>query len=264
MAAATDVTHVKACQPESATTLRTIVELVRRIMKADTATILGFSLVDEKITWKAASGFTIDIDYSEPVFRPAGSAMARRALESNSIALIQGIGTRPEFPAEEFAIHHAEGVCDIAVSPMRIVGQHSGALLAGYRKPHDFTEDEKRLLQNLTEMAAIVLESDRLVHNVKAAEKIWGETFDAIGEAILVYDSETRIVRCNSRAAEMMELGPQEAIGLPFADSFVRMFGKQAAAHYRPETRDTPSSFEVQTDCGQRHIVSIFPVDHPD
>ena len=113
-------------------------------------------------------------------------------------------------------------------------------------------------------MAAIVLESDRLVQNVKAAEKIWGETFDAIGEAILVYDSGTRIVRCNSRAAEMMELRPQEIIGLPFADSFVRMFGKQAAAHYRPETRDTPSSFEVQTDCGRRHIVSIFPVDHPD
>src|SRR5437763_7758579 len=159
MAAAIDVTHVETSQPESATTLRTIVELVRRITNADTVSILGFSLLDEKITWKAASGFTIDIDYSQPVFRPAGSAMARRALESNSIALIQGIGVHPDFPAEEFSIHHAEGIRDIAVAPMPIVGQYSGALLAGYRQSHNFTEDEKQLLQNLTEMAAVVLES---------------------------------------------------------------------------------------------------------
>src|SRR2546430_1673608 len=139
MAAAIDVTHVETSQPESATTLRTIVELVRRIMKADTATILGFSLVDEKITWKATSGFTTDIDYSEPVFRPAGSAMARRALESNTVAVIQGIGTRPEFPAQEFPVHKTEGICDIAIAPMRIVGNYSGALVAGYRQSHDFT-----------------------------------------------------------------------------------------------------------------------------
>lgn len=265
MAAAIDVTHVQTSQPESATTLRTIVDLVRRIMQADTASILGFSLLDEQVTWKAASGFTTDIDYREPVFRPAGSAMARRALESRTVALIQGIGTRPEFPAEEFPIHMAEGICDMAVAPMRIVGNHSGALVAGYRKPHNFTEDEKRLLQNLTEMAAVMLESDRLVESVKAAEKIWEKTFDAIVEkGILVYDDERRIVRCNARAAEMLELQPHEVIGLSFPDAFIRLFGKQAAVHYRPEVRDTPSSFEVQAECGRRYIVSIVPVEDPD
>jgi PAS domain S-box-containing protein len=260
MAAAIDVTHVETSQPESATTLRTIVELVRRIMKADTATILGFSLADEKVTWKAASGFTTDIDYSEPVFRPAGSAMARRALENNTIAIMQGIGTRPEFPAEEFPVHQREGICDIAVAPMRITGNYSGALVAGYRQPHDFTEDEKRLLQNLSEMAVVVLGSDRLVENIKAAEKIWEKTFDAIGEkGMLVYDEERRIVRCNARAAEMLDLQPQEVIGLSFPDAFIRLFGRQAAVHYRPEIRDTPSSFEVQTEYGRRHIVSLVP-----
>lgn len=265
MAAAIDVTHVETSQPESATTLRTIVELVRQITNADTVSILGFSLLDEKVTWKAASGFTIDIDYSQPVFRPAGSAMARRALENNSVALIQGIGVNPDFPAEEFSIHHAEGIRDIAVAPMPIVGQYSGAVLAGYRQSHNFTEDEKRLLQNLTEMAAVVLQSERLVESVRAAEKIWEQTFDAIGEkGVLVYNEERRIVRCNAQAAEMLDLQPQEVIGLSFADAFTRLFGRQAAAHYRPDIRDTPSSFEVQTEYGRRHIVSLVPIKDPD
>src|SRR2546423_7397169 len=56
MAAPAEVTYISS-HPESATTLRTIVELVRRIMKADVASILGFSLIDQSVTWKAASGF---------------------------------------------------------------------------------------------------------------------------------------------------------------------------------------------------------------
>ena len=265
MAAAIDVTHVETSQPESATTLRTIVELVRRITNADTVSILGFSLLDEKVSWKAASGFTIDIDYSEPVFRPAGSALARGALENHTIALIQGIGVRPEFPAEEFAIHYAEGIRDIAVAPMPIVGQHSGALLTGYRVSHNFTEDEKQLLQNLAEMASVVLQSERLVESVRAAEKIWEQTFDAIGEkGILVYGKGKRIVRCNAQAAEMLDLQPQDVIGLTFPDAFTRLFGQQAATHYRLDIRDTPSSFEVQTEYGRRHIVSLVPVEDPD
>ena len=265
MAAAIDVTHVESSQPESVTTLRTVVELVRRITNADTVSILGFSLLDEKVSWKAASGFTIDIDYSAPVFRPAGSAMARRALENNTIALIQGIGVRPEFPAEEFAIHFAEGIRDIAVAPMPIVGQHSGALLTGYRASHNFTEDEKRLLQNLADMASVVLQSERLVESVTAAEKIWEQTFDAIGEkGILVYDEAKQIVRCNAQAAEMLDLQPQEVMRLSFPEAFTRLFGQQAAAHYRLDIRDTPSSFEVQTEYGRRHIVSLVPIQDPD
>jgi signal transduction histidine kinase len=265
MAAAIVVTHVEVSQPESATTLRTIVELVRRTLKADTVSILGFSMIDGTITWKAASGFTTDIDFSQAVFRPAGSAMGRRALEQKTVAILKGIGTQPELPAEEFPIHQAEGICDVAVAPMRIVGNHSGALVAGYRTSHDFTEDEQRLLLNLSEMAAMVLESERLVQSVKAAEKIWEKTFDAVAEkGIFVYNKEKRIVRCNARAAELLDLQIPEVIGLSFHDAFIRLFGQQAADHYQPEVRDAPSSFEVETDWGRRHIVSIVPIEDPD
>src|SRR5882762_9326412 len=142
MAASTEATATNS-RPEFAPALQTIVELVRRIMNADVASILRFSIDDETVRWKAASGFTVDVDYSQPVFRPLGSTIARRAFEENTVGIIQGIGTRPEFPTEDFPVHVAEGVCDLAIAPLRIIGNNSGALTAGYRLPHQFTEDEK-------------------------------------------------------------------------------------------------------------------------
>jgi len=71
----------KPPRPQFAPALQTIVELVRRIMHADVASILGYSLADKIVTWKAASGFTVPVDYSQPVFRPLGSVLAWRAHE---------------------------------------------------------------------------------------------------------------------------------------------------------------------------------------
>jgi hypothetical protein len=40
-------------------------------------------------------------------------------------------------------------------------------------------------------LATVVLDSERLVDTVTAAEKIWQQTFEAIGEGILVCDQQT-------------------------------------------------------------------------
>ena len=61
-------------------------------------------------------------------------------------------------------------------------------------------------------IAVVVFDSARLVESVVAAEMIWEQTFDAIGEGILVYDAAKRIVRCNSRAAEMIEMSPEDVM----------------------------------------------------
>ena len=200
-------------RPQFAPALQTIVELVRRIMHADVASILGYSLTDQTVRWKAASGFTGPVDYAQPVARPLGSTLAWRAHDDDTIGILQGIGTTPEFPADQFPVHVAEGVSDMAIAPLRIIGSTSGALTAGYRSPHQFTEDEKRLLQDLAEMASVVLDSERMVESITAAETIWEQTFNAIGEAIVVHDSLGKILHCNAHAAEMMDTQTAEVIG---------------------------------------------------
>jgi len=251
-------------RPQFAPALQTIVELVRRIMHADVASILGYSLTDQTVRWKAASGFTGPVDYAQPVARPLGSTLAWRAHDDDTIGILQGIGTTPEFPADQFPVHVAEGVSDMAIAPLRIIGSTSGALTAGYRSPHQFTEDEKRLLQDLAEMASVVLDSERMVESITAAETIWEQTFNAIGEAIVVHDSLGKILHCNAHAAEMMDTQPGKVIGRTLDEVFAHMFGKRAADYYLADNHGASTMVEVQTETGQRYLVSVFPIKKPD
>ena len=231
------------------------------MMHADTASIVSLSLLDETITWKAASGFRAHvIDDLHPVIQPIPSGIARRALAENTVAILEGIGVNADLPAASFPVHVAEGVRDLALAPLRIHGNNSGALMAGYRSSHQFTDEEKLLLQDLAEMAALALDNARLLEAASAAERIWEQTFDAIGEGILVHDYQMQIVRCNARAAEMLEMKPAEVIGLSFSEVFARLFGKRAAAYYLAEDRGALSVFEVETESGLRYLVSIFPL----
>ena len=250
--------------PQFAHALQTILELVRRIMHADVASILGFSLIDQTVRWKAASGFNVPVDYSMPLLWPPGSALAWLVHDNDAVNVVQGLGKSPEFPADRFPVNVAEGVCDMAIARLPIIGNSSGAIIAGYRSPHQFTEDDKQVLKDLAEMAAVVLDSERLVESVTAAEKIWEQTFNAIGEGILVHDTGGTILHCNARAAEMMESDSSQIIGRSVEEAFARMFGKRAADYYLADNRGASTTVEVQTDDGRRYLVSIFPLKQPD
>src|SRR6266852_3597205 len=260
MAVPAEAAPVKS-RPQSVTTLHTIVELVRRIMHADVTSVVSFSLSERTITWKVASGMRAHVvDDEHPLVRPITNEVARVAVAGNTTLVLEGIGVRDEFPAKDFPVHTAEGIRDMILTPLKARGELLGALIAGYRSPHHFSDDDKRHLEDLAEMAAIALDNARLLETVGAAEQIWERTFDAIREGIIVHDEEMRIIRCNALAAEMMNLQPAEVFGLSFGDAFARLFGKRAAAYYLAENRQPTSAFEVQAEDERRYLVSIFPV----
>jgi len=248
-------------RPQSATTLHTIVELVRRIMHADVTSVVRFSLADESITLMVASGMRAHlIDRDHPLVKLITTEVARRAIAARTTLVLEGIGGCDEFPGEDFPVHDVEGIRDMILTPLKARGEVLGALIAGYRSPHQFGDDEKRQLEDLAKMAAIALDNARLLETVSAAEQIWEQTFDAIREGIIVHDEEMRIIRCNALAAEMMNLQPAEMVGISFSDAFARLFGKRAAAYYLAENRQLASAFEVQAEDERRYLVSIFPV----
>jgi two-component system NtrC family sensor kinase len=260
MAATAEATPARP-QPESASTLQPIVELVRHIMHADVASIVSFSLAENTITWKAASGLRAHvIDNEHPLIQPITNEAARRSIAANATSVVEGIGVRAEFPAKDFPVDAAEGVRDLAFTPLKVRGEMLGALIVGCRSPHHFTDEDKQLLENLAALAALALDNARLLETVGTAERVWEQTFDAIGEGILVHDYQMQIVRCNVRAAEMLEMKPADVIGLSFSEVFARLFGKRAAAYYLAEDRGALSVFEVETECGRRYLVSIFPL----
>ncbi|HEX8137333.1 MAG TPA: ATP-binding protein [Pyrinomonadaceae bacterium] len=252
-------------QSESAATLRTVVETVRRVVRADTASVAIFSLAEKTIVWQAMSGFHSQSLKSVPgITLPLRGHSYEQAAASGKLTIIEGIGVRPELPAEDFPLHSSEGVRDVVIVPLQARGEMLGALVVGFRAAHSFTEDERHLLENLGEMAAMVLDHARLVEIVSTGKRIWEQTFDAIPDGIIVHDHQMQIVRCNAHAAEMMNLSPSQTIGLSCADAFARLFGERAAAyHMGKSTGLASSSFELQAEDGRRYLVAVAPLDQP-
>ena len=262
MAVAIDVTHRETSQPESATTLGTIVDLVRRITHADTTSVVSFSQIDNTITWQASAGFTTPAA-ERPTTQQLNNVLADRVLTGDSVVIVQGIGRRDGYPSDEFPFHAAEGVRDLAIIPLRSRGVPLGALIAGYRSAHEFSAEEKESLRGLADMASLALDNARLVETLATAEKIWEQTFEAIGEGIIAYDENGRILRCNARAAELLDMKNEEVTELTFEEAFARMFGGPAAAYHLADACDLSSGFEVQTETGRRYLTSIASIRGP-
>jgi two-component system NtrC family sensor kinase len=246
---------------ESTTTLRTMADTVRRIMRADTTSVASFSPAEKIVSWKATSGFRSRSGLEAEIVMPMRGNFLDRVAVAEEFLVIKGIGTHDEFPATDFPLHAPEGVRDLAIAPLKARGETLGALAVGYRSQHHFTPEEEKLLEGLAEMAALALDHARLFETVRAAKRIWEQTFDAIPDGIIVHDQSMQIVRCNAHAAEMMEMHPANAIGLTCADAFARLFGERAAAYHMGESRGTASSFELQAEDGRRYLVAVAPLD---
>jgi two-component system NtrC family sensor kinase len=260
-AASVPLTAGGVTQPGAAT-LRTVAETVRRIMRADTTSVASFSLTDRTIKWKTMIGFRsrVDDDLTE-VAIPLRGELLERAATSDEIMLLEGIGERDDLPASTFPVHSAEGVRHMALAPLRARGEKLGILAVGFRDPHSFTVEEKDLLKDLAEMAALALDNAHLFETVGAAKRIWEQTFDAIPDGVIVHDHQMRIVRCNAHAAEMMNRLPSQTIGLSCAEAFARLFGERAAAYHMGQGTGTASSFELQAEDGRRYLVSVAPME---
>ncbi len=166
MKTSTESIHVIATPEEGAQTLRSIVEIIRTLLHADVASIHGISLDDETVYWKAAAGFrSPNIDYEETQRRPDSIALTLQALGENRVVVYEGTGSTAQLP-----LFMAEGVEYLAAAPLRVSGNQTGMLAAGFRTPHLFTDDETTLLKDLAEMASLTLDNARLREIVGEAE----------------------------------------------------------------------------------------------
>jgi PAS domain S-box-containing protein len=249
---------------ESATTLRSVVETVRRVMRSDTASVATLAVAEGTITWKATSGFTSLKDDEEEIVNPLRGMFAEQAVSAEDMTIIEVRNVGGELPASEFPLHSAEGLRDLALVRLRARGETLGLLGIGYRTSHRLTSNEKELLESLAEMAALALDNARLLETVSAGKKIWEQTFDAMPDGIIVHDASMHLTRCNAMAAEMMGFEqPSEAIGITCAAAFARLFGERAAAfHMSPRTGVSgASSFEIQAEDARRYLVAVAPLD---
>jgi PAS domain S-box-containing protein len=245
---------------ETAATLKTVVETVRRVMRADTASVASFSLAERTITWHAMSGFQTLGAAGGEIVNPLRGEFAERAAEAAE-DIIEVRGLAGDLPASEFPLHSAEGVRDLALVALRARGEALGVLAVGYRASHRFNAEERQQLEGLAEMAALALDNARLFETLGTAKRVWEQTFDAIPDGVIVHDDRMLVARCNFAAAEMMGRHPSEVTGMSCAEAFARLFGERAAAyHMKQGGAHTSTSFELQAEDGRRYLVSAAPI----
>lgn len=252
-----------AIELESVTTLRTVAEIVRGIVHADTTGIVSLSLAEQSVTWKATSGFLQPLHESQQeIVSPLQATFEKGARQDEIIIIEKSVaGQRAGFSLNDFPLLSTEGVVSAALAPLSMRDEVLDALIVGFRAPHQFTATEKVLLRDLTDMVALALENARLVETIGTAKKIWEQTFDAIPDGVIVHNGQMQIVRCNAHAAEMMEMSPAQAIGVSCADAFARLFGERAAAYHMGQGLGAASSFELQAEDGRRYLVSVAPLE---
>ncbi|HEY1404405.1 MAG TPA: histidine kinase dimerization/phospho-acceptor domain-containing protein, partial [Pyrinomonadaceae bacterium] len=248
---------------ESATTLRGVVAMVRRVMRSDTASVAALDIAQGTVTWKATSGFNSLDNADEEIVNPMRGMFAEQAASAADMTVIEVRNVGGELPASEFPLHSAEGLRHLALVRLRARGETLGLLGVGYRTAHRLNNDEKELLESLAEMASLALDNARLLERVSAGKKIWEQTFDAMPDGIIVHDASMRLTRCNAMAAEMMGFEqPADAIGLACDAAFARLFGERAAAfHMNSRTDGAATSFEIQAEDRRRYLVAVAPLD---
>jgi GAF domain-containing protein len=148
-------------------TLQLIVERTKELLSVDLTAIAVIKDAAGATEWKVTSGSRTDL-FLKTSFAP-GKGTAGRAIAARGTVVLEGIGERPELPAEEFPIHIAEGIRNAIGVPLFAGGKVTGALIAGYRSDIRFTERQIKVVEAITTQAAVAVENTRLFSELAAA-----------------------------------------------------------------------------------------------
>ena len=96
------------------------------------------------------------------------------------------------------------------------VGLLNIGVLPGRRLP----EDELVYLVNVANFLGTTVENVNLFEQIKAVQQQWVYTFDSIGDPILVHDQEGRIVRTNTRLADLLAKKTTAMVGRAVSELF--------------------------------------------
>jgi len=95
-----------------------------------------------------------------------------------------------------------------------------GLLNVGMSHGKHVQEDELGYLVNVANFLGTTIENVSLFEQIKSVQQQWMYTFDSIGDPIVVHDQEGRILRTNSRLADLLSRKTQAIVGRSVSELF--------------------------------------------
>jgi len=97
-----------------------------------------------------------------------------------------------------------------------------GIIAVGSTRQVKFLPDEVAYLVNLSNLLGLTLQNVKLFERLAGAQRQWEDTFDSIGDPILVHDRAGRILRVNQRLSHLLSREYRAIVGRHVSDSFSR------------------------------------------
>ena len=144
--------------------------------------------------------------------------------------------------------------------PMLVKDELVGTLSVAAADPYRFERDDEHLLRIIAGQIGVAVQNARLHDVVRRGKQEWEHTFDAISDAIAVFDSRGRLLRGNSALGTLLgrpvtELARWTCHSVGFCGgSFPRCAVGEAAVH------GAAGRFEVTLGTGEIFSVTTFPI----
>lgn len=185
----------------------------RALLGADAGVV---AYVDEhgRTKWRHGSGLRVDSwrDFDDY----ANVCLAAEVVREDHSVLVNGVGRHADHPAVAYPYLAREGLVAALAAPIRTSSGIEAALIVGYRESHEFTGDERALLEGLAQQGGIALET---AHLIAAREEVNRElsrrleaTIGALASAIAAEDGYTAD---HSHSVVRLATAVGEEIGLP-------------------------------------------------
>lgn len=175
--------------------------------------LLDGSSESEALILRASVGFSPGFEKQNARVSP-GETWARKALQQETPFVAY---TSTEEPNVRLWMA-AEKLSAIAL--VRVPGKEKplGLLGIGSADPRGFETDEKHFLVNVANLLGLTAQNVALFEIAATSRRQWLDTFDSIGDLIVVHDLDGRVLRANRALAWHLGVEPVSLEGQPLRD----------------------------------------------
>jgi PAS domain S-box-containing protein len=154
----------------SSVNLQTLLDAIsyhaKALTRADWSGVMMLDLDAQVARWRSMTGNRVPMP-AEPMLIEAGQVES----VSSKDRVVMNIGTRNELPPDQLMPFERESIVSAARYPLLVEKEIRGQLVVGYRRNHEFTARELRLLASLAEKSSIALANANLYENLLSRER---------------------------------------------------------------------------------------------
>ncbi len=139
----------------------------KALTRADWAGVIMVDLDTNLARWRAVNGNRAPMPDKPLQLEKVHAEIVR----SREPVVMKNLGVSLDFPIEQFPPFEEEKIVSAIRLPLLVENEIRGQLVIGYRRAHEFTPREIRLLTSLAEKSSIALANAELYDNLLSREK---------------------------------------------------------------------------------------------